>query len=391
MKKMVFYTMLCGVMIPDVIWWGFHVPQLLCTALYSMLCHRENRYFARLKILSVLRRACRFYAEKEKKSTAVIDCKYRYTPSGISVKMRFNRKAVTNQYEEFREFVMLHAGIVSNLEMRRGWAYFDVLVHLDAAETIRGDHHQCVIGTGIRDLIDWNWVQYPHLLCVADTGQGKSSFIRYLLSNLFAGGNAVWLVDGKAIDYYQYASYFERYLSNDGSQEATQRIVQMLDAFVEDMNERKKKIMAAGVSSFADVPGMRPKFLVLEEYAVIITKMDKRLREAFEKKLEDVIFLGRACGSNVILTIQRGDTAYIKGALRDNMMCRLLLGSATDASARMMFEEAVQNLGIGECWVQMGKERQYMRIPYFSSIVMPERFTWIRENEGSQEAAAPAG
>ena len=47
------------------------------------------------------------------------------------------------------------------------------------------DKYSMAIGTYHKGLLTWNYAEYPHILVLGETGQGKSVFIRYLLKEIF--------------------------------------------------------------------------------------------------------------------------------------------------------------------------------------------------------------
>lgn len=316
-----------------------------------------------------MRKACRDYSEKDTQGRKTIRCYTCNKKNTIGVKVRFNKKATETQYTQFKETVEIHTNATTNLISEKGFVYFDVLVDLQPISVYQGDNYSVTIGTGANGLLHWDWVHNPHLLIVAETGQGKSTFIRYLLSGLLSAENEVWIIDGKAIDYYQYRSLFSRYISNEVTN--INDILAFVHQFRLFMLKRQQDLKDLGITDYTEDPQkqLKVKFLIIEEYIVLLDCMNKKQREAFEEDIRAILLLGRACGYDLIITMQRGDTAYIKGAMRDNFMCRLLLGSASDTSARMMFDETVKGLELGQAWIKQGNKLEVMAIPYFKEIM----------------------
>ena len=97
--------------------------------------------------------------------------------------------------------------------------------------------------------------------------------------------------------------------------------------------------------------------------------MTKEERKIFEECITEITLLGRATGYILIGSMQRGDTKFISGALRDNFMARIVLGSASDVSYKMMFEKTLTGFKKGVAWCMLGNQLHVLRIPYFKDIV----------------------
>ena len=91
--------------------------------------------------------------------------------------------------------------------------------------------------------------------------------------------------------------------------------------------------------------GLKPKFLVFDEWAAFIAKIenDYRLQAEATEYLTQIILEGRQAGMFVIQAMQRPDGEYIKTALRDNFMKRLSVGHLEDTGYNMMFGDANRN------------------------------------------------
>ena len=70
---------------------------------------------------------------------------------------------------------------------------------------------------------------------------------------------------------------------------------------------------------------MKPKFIVIDEWAALMAKIDSdyRLQAQVTEYLTQLVLEGRQSGVFIIFAMQRPDGEYIKTALRDNFMKRL--------------------------------------------------------------------
>lgn len=371
-KKKIVFVRTVMVNSPDFMYW---LSNSLSIIAHFFICKIRKKSFkdfmTRKRIVNEVRKTCRDYSEKDNQNRKTLKCWTAQLENAVRVRVRFNKKATENEYTKFKDTIEIHTSVTTALQKEKGFLYFDVLVSLQPKYEFEGSRTTVSIGTGFDGLTMWDWVQYPHCLVVAETGQGKSVFVRYLLLGLFTSQTQVWLVDGKMVDYYAYRDKFDRYISNEVS-----NIEQVL-AFVRDfrmaMLERQQKLKTLGLTNFADEPSMNSRILVLEEYIVLLDCMNKKQREAFEEDIRAILLLGRAMGFDLLVTMQRGDTAYIKGAMRDNFMCRVLLGSFSDTSSRMMFDTPLKSLEVGKAWIQQGDRIEVTAIPYYGSLDLPEK------------------
>lgn len=357
---------------PDFVYW---LSNSLSIIAHFFICKIRKKSFkdfmTRKRIVNEVRKTCRDYSEKDNQNRKTLKCWTAQLENAVRVRVRFNKKATENEYTKFKDTIEIHTSVTTALQKEKGFLYFDVLVSLQPKYEFEGSRTTVSIGTGFDGLTMWDWVQYPHCLVVAETGQGKSVFVRYLLLGLFTSQTQVWLVDGKMVDYYAYRDKFDRYISNEVSN--IEQVLEFVHEFRLAMLERQQKLKTLGLTNFADEPSMNSRLLILEEYIVLLDCMNKKQREAFEEDIRAILLLGRAMGFDVLVTMQRGDTAYIKGAMRDNFMCRVLLGSFSDTSSRMMFDTPLKSLEVGKAWIQQGDRIEVTAIPYYGSLDLPEK------------------
>lgn len=371
-KKKIVFVRTVMVNSPDFLYW---LSNSLSIIAHFFICKIRKKSFkdfmTRKRIVNEVRKTCRDYSEKDNQNRKTLKCWTAQLENAVRVRVRFNKKATENEYTKFKDTVEIHTSVTTALQKEKGFLYFDVLVSLRPKYEFEATRTTVSIGTGFDGLAMWDWVQYPHCLVVAETGQGKSVFVRYLLLGLFTSQTQVWLVDGKMVDYYAYRDKFDRYISNEVSN--IEQVLEFVHEFRLAMLERQQKLKTLGLTNFADEPSMNSRILILEEYIVLLDCMNKKQREAFEEDIRAILLLGRAMGFDVLVTMQRGDTAYIKGAMRDNFMCRVLLGSFSDTSSRMMFDTPLKSLEVGKAWIQQGDRIEVTAIPYYGSLDLPEK------------------
>lgn len=199
---------------------------------------------------------------------------------------------------------------------------------------------------GIRLMKDvfWDYISEPHLLIGGGTGGGKTVILMTIVLALSKIG-FIDLCDPKNADLagLKKAPVFKGriFISKED-------IISCLKENVAEMEERYEAMQnhpdyKTG-KNFAQY-GLKPKFLVFDEWAAFIAKIenDYRLQAEATEYLTQIILEGRQAGMFVIQAMQRPDGEYIKTALRDNFMKRLTVGHLEDTGYNMMFGDANRN------------------------------------------------
>lgn len=199
---------------------------------------------------------------------------------------------------------------------------------------------------GIRLMKDvfWDYVAEPHLLIGGGTGGGKTVILMTIVLALAKIG-FIDLCDPKNADLsgLKNIPVFKGrvFISKDD-------IITCLKDNVTFMEDRYKAIQNRPDykigKNFSDY-GLKPKFIVIDEWAAFIAKIenDYRLQAEATEYLSQIVLEGRQSGVFVIFAMQRPDGEYIKTALRDNFMKRLSVGHLEDTGYTMMFGDANRN------------------------------------------------
>lgn len=370
------YKKVRGLNLPNFMFWVLKGPLLFYYYFFKKSDYdvKLNKY----NFVNEIRKTCLYYGERDKQMRSTVHCSYKINKYVISVKLRFHKKAKRQLYEDFRETLEAHTSNTTTIVFKRGYGYFDILLENKALEKFDCSFEKVSIGTGADGLFYWNWIKYPHLLLVGETGQGKSVFIRYLLNGLFSNNEEVWCIDGKVIDYTRFKDSFKAYEPNNV--ENKDKVLKLINRFRIYMYRRLDEMKELGIYEYQENKQLKPKFLLIDEFIPLIDGMNKEQRKNFEQAISDIALLGRACGYILVITIHRGDTKYISGALRDNFMCRIVVGNATSASYKMMFDESLIGFEIGKAWCMTGNNINVLSIPFYQDIIKCERFANIEKD-----------
>ena len=199
---------------------------------------------------------------------------------------------------------------------------------------------------GLRLMKDvfWDYIAEPHLLIGGGTGGGKTVVLMTIVWALAKIGfidlcdpkNAD-LAGLKAIPVFKGRVFTSK---EDIIACLKDNVTFMEDRYEAIQNRPDYKIG----KNFSDY-GLKPKFIVIDEWAAFIAKIenDYRLQAEATEYLSQIVLEGRQSGVFVIFAMQRPDGEYIKTALRDNFMKRLSVGHLEDTGYTMMFGDANRN------------------------------------------------
>lgn len=199
---------------------------------------------------------------------------------------------------------------------------------------------------GLRLMKDvfWDYIAEPHLLIGGGTGGGKTVVLMTIVWALAKIGfidlcdpkNAD-LAGLKAIPVFKGRVFTSK---EDIIACLKDNVTFMEDRYEAIQNRPDYKIG----KNFSDY-GLKPKFIVIDEWAAFIAKIenDYRLQAEATEYLSQIVLEGRQSGVFVIFAMQRPDGEYIKTALRDNFMKRLSVGHLEDTGYNMMFGDANRN------------------------------------------------
>lgn len=199
---------------------------------------------------------------------------------------------------------------------------------------------------GIRLMKDvfWDYVAEPHLLIGGGTGGGKTVVLMTIVLALAKIG-FIDLCDPKNADLsgLKNIPVFKGrvFISKDDIITCLKDNVTEMENRYETMQNHPDYKIGKNFAQY----GLKPKFIVIDEWAAFIAKIenDYRLQAEATEYLTQIVLEGRQAGVFVIQAMQRPDGEYIKTALRDNFMKRLSVGHLEDTGYNMMFGDANRN------------------------------------------------
>lgn len=179
-----------------------------------------------------------------------------------------------------------------------------------------------------RDMV-WNWKKCPHFLLVGNTGSGKTQLAQYMISCLIKRGIRVIYCDPK--NAYEMRYFAENcgavYVSEENE------IAKAVRETEEEMRKRGKELDNLGIQE----TDFQPLYLVFDELIAFSKIAEKKTYEETARRIASIVVMGRSKRVYAGLILQRPDTAFIEGAIRDNLGCRICMGQMSDTAYKMAF------------------------------------------------------
>ncbi|MER2128793.1 FtsK/SpoIIIE domain-containing protein [Solibacillus sp.] len=230
-----------------------------------------------------------------------------------------------------------------------------------------------------------------HGMTVGSTGSGKSFYIYSKILDYARMNAELYIIDPKSADLS-----LIRLLPEFGDKRVASepnQIARILREATEIMEKRYRDYfndVSAFGKTFVDF-SLPPVVVVIDEWAAFIKGADKKLREECSQYLHQLILKGRASGCFVELILQRPDTSFLEGAIRDSIGCRVALGMMSRQGYEMCFgtnDIEYKTITVkGGGYIQI--DGQHGSPIYFETPVLPSNFDFIEELKHIVKPIAP--
>lgn len=165
--------------------------------------------------------------------------------------------------------------------------------------------------------IVYDMLEHPHLLIAGETGSGKSTQLRSILTALIETKSKrmeLYLCDLKRSEFH----LFRRVKSVKNVAVSVLGMLPILEHIRGELRRRGDLLDAHEVAHIDDLPNP-PSYIVLciDEVALL-----KKERDVLDM-IEEISAIGRALGILLILSLQRPDSKIMEGALKNNLTVRM--------------------------------------------------------------------
>ncbi len=175
----------------------------------------------------------------------------------------------------------------------------------------------------------WNWKKTPHLLLTGNTGSGKTQLAQYIIYCLISQGVRVIYCDPKNDDDMR---FFLRdkpvcYVTKENE------IAKVVREVEEEVRLREKDLDNMGLeeAEFNEI------FILFDELLSFSKIAQKKTYEETAKRLGSIVAMGRGKRIYAGLILQRPDTTFVEGAIRDNLGCKICMGQMSETAYKMAF------------------------------------------------------
>lgn len=163
----------------------------------------------------------------------------------------------------------------------------------------------------------------PHWLVVGPSGTGKTVFSASLVARvaLHVPGAKIWIASYKDDDFFQPYHGIEaiRYRYFNDSVEAIREFYAILEARLGGDPDRSFRL------------------LWVDELAAMVTGLEKKQAEFVKNAVASILQTGRSLNCQLLVSVQRADSAYFNNGARENFGNMVFLGSNITKEAAGMF------------------------------------------------------
>jgi S-DNA-T family DNA segregation ATPase FtsK/SpoIIIE len=204
-------------------------------------------------------------------------------------------------------------------------------------------------------LIVFDLVKNPHLLIAGETGSGKSTQIRGVLTTLIQAlppkRLELYLCDLKRSEFH----LFRQIEHVRGLFVTAREMLPMLQYLQKEMRTRGDKLDQHEVTHIDELESP-PPYIVLCIDEVALLQKETKLMEL----VEEISAIGRALGVFLILSMQRPDRKVLDGKLKNNLTVRMGFKCADLINSRIIGTPGSEKL--------KNQGRMLLKIPEFSEL-----------------------
>lgn len=251
----------------------------------------------------------------------------------FKLRFRLDGSAISMKFLELeRPLANLFTTVCTDIIEERG--YITYCFELCEQEQVRIESEKDIMLTDSSEIVftenmKWNWRKCPHLLLTGNTGSGKTQTAQYIIACLLKQGVRVIYCDPKNDDDMRCFLMNKpvTYLTKEND------IAKAVREIEEEVRLREQDINTVGMEEIS----FPPIFIMFDELIVFSKIADKRTYEETSKRLATIIVAGRSKCIYAGLILQRPDTSFIDGAVRESLCCKICMGRMSETAYKMSF------------------------------------------------------
>jgi len=296
---------------------------------------------------------------KEEKSVIVFT-----VPKGLEPDEFAKKEYVFKQY--FGKYIDLNVDIArvilqvypKGLPKKFAYNYDDVI------KTTEGLKLPVVCGQGLEGNIhSFDLVKHPHILVSGETGSGKSSEIRSILTTLIKlkQPNELKLVLGdlKRSEFH----LFKNIKHVESVSHSADELRPHLKKVKKEMIKRGNKLDEEGVNSIEELKEKLPYIVVcIDEVALLKKEAD------IMDIMEEISSIGRSLGVFIVLSMQRPDAKLLDGKLKVNLTVRMGFMTADAVNSRIIGTPGSEDItNEGRMLLKINSSMQEIQCPWLEN------------------------
>lgn len=201
--------------------------------------------------------------------------------------------------------------------------------------------------------------QLPNLLCVGQTGSGKS----YAFSAILALYTKH--IPNVSITIADYKHSLLTSLAHTQNYYGYDKAIDGITLFYQEFQER----LAAHDSE----RNKQIKILLIDEYSALVGSQDRKKAEELKSMVGNMLLMSRELGLRIIVGMQTAHSEYFKAGARDQFHAILALGNLSKEQKQMLFydfkEKMNEHNGVGEGYLLIdGKDIERVKIAEIKDI-----------------------
>lgn len=191
-----------------------------------------------------------------------------------------------------------------------------------------------VVGQSRTGFEAYEMTTYPHLLIAGETGSGKSTQLRSIITTLLLHSKniSLYLADLKRSEFHLFRSIENVEVVTDKVE-----LSFILSSICGEMKQRGDLFDSQECTSIDEYNGKsikKMKYILLCIDEVALLQKDKVLLE----QIEEISAIGRALGVFLILSMQRPDSKVLDGKLKNNLTVRMAFRHSNGINSRITID-----------------------------------------------------
>ena len=198
----------------------------------------------------------------------------------------------------------------------------------------------------LSDTYVWDFVKNPHALITGVTGSGKTFLFAYFIVIFLRINASFRIVDPKRADLYYLNKYFGSNVvyEKNHALRILRESCEFIDERMENFQSREDFTWGKDYTFYK----VQPFFIIFDEASAFVALLDKKSKDEYDRYIAKIILEGRQAGIFIIFSMQRADTGFLKGALRDQLGLRIALGNLSNDGYKMVFGDSGKDLSLSD-------------------------------------------